>query len=108
MTPSARVRTASEVITRQVRHMTELVDDVLFTGRTIRAAMNELFDFGRPAATELAVQAGAVGQRLVGGQLQRDGGKADGPQQLPDVDARPTRLGDRVWVSFLLRSDGGV
>ncbi|MCK2126936.1 bifunctional pyr operon transcriptional regulator/uracil phosphoribosyltransferase PyrR [Thauera aromatica] len=32
-----------------------LVDDVLYTGRTTRAALNELFDFGRPAAVELAV-----------------------------------------------------
>ncbi|CAM5378106.1 bifunctional pyr operon transcriptional regulator/uracil phosphoribosyltransferase PyrR [Thauera mechernichensis] len=32
-----------------------LVDDVLFTGRTTRAAVNELFDFGRPAMVELAV-----------------------------------------------------
>jgi len=32
-----------------------LVDDVLFTGRTIRAALNELFDYGRPTAVELAV-----------------------------------------------------
>lgn len=32
-----------------------LVDDVLFTGRTIRAALSELMDFGRPAAVELAV-----------------------------------------------------
>ncbi len=32
-----------------------LVDDVLFTGRTVRAAMNELFDFGRPDAIRLAV-----------------------------------------------------
>ncbi|MEG0822339.1 MAG: bifunctional pyr operon transcriptional regulator/uracil phosphoribosyltransferase PyrR [Burkholderiaceae bacterium] len=32
-----------------------LVDDVLYTGRTIRAAMNELFDYGRPAAIDLAV-----------------------------------------------------
>ena len=32
-----------------------LVDDVLFTGRTIRAAMNALMDFGRPTAIELAV-----------------------------------------------------
>ncbi|MBF5054412.1 MAG: bifunctional pyr operon transcriptional regulator/uracil phosphoribosyltransferase PyrR [Alloalcanivorax venustensis] len=32
-----------------------LVDDVLMTGRTIRAAMNELFDFGRPASIRLAV-----------------------------------------------------
>ena len=32
-----------------------LVDDVLYTGRTTRAALNELFDFGRPARVELAV-----------------------------------------------------
>jgi pyrimidine operon attenuation protein / uracil phosphoribosyltransferase len=32
-----------------------LVDDVLYTGRTIRAAMNELFDYGRPASIQLAV-----------------------------------------------------
>ena len=34
-----------------------LIDDVLFTGRTVRAALNELFDFGRPAAVELMVLA---------------------------------------------------
>ena len=32
-----------------------LVDDVLYTGRTIRAAMNEIFDYGRPATITLAV-----------------------------------------------------
>jgi pyrimidine operon attenuation protein/uracil phosphoribosyltransferase len=32
-----------------------LVDDVLFTGRTTRAALNELFDYGRPARVDLAV-----------------------------------------------------
>jgi pyrimidine operon attenuation protein / uracil phosphoribosyltransferase len=32
-----------------------IVDDVLATGRTIRAAMNELFDYGRPARIDLAV-----------------------------------------------------
>lgn len=32
-----------------------LVDDVLFTGRTVRCALDELVDFGRPAAIELAV-----------------------------------------------------
>jgi pyrimidine operon attenuation protein / uracil phosphoribosyltransferase len=32
-----------------------LVDDVLFTGRTVRAAMDALIDFGRPARIELAV-----------------------------------------------------
>ncbi|GHC68351.1 bifunctional pyr operon transcriptional regulator/uracil phosphoribosyltransferase [Pseudorhodoferax aquiterrae] len=32
-----------------------LLDDVLYTGRTIRAALNELFDYGRPASVRLAV-----------------------------------------------------
>jgi pyrimidine operon attenuation protein/uracil phosphoribosyltransferase len=32
-----------------------LIDDVLYTGRTIRAVLNELFDYGRPARVRLAV-----------------------------------------------------
>ncbi|VAW56287.1 Pyrimidine operon regulatory protein PyrR [hydrothermal vent metagenome] len=52
-----------------------LVDDVLQTGRTIRAAMNEIFDYGRPASItlvcliersgrEVPIQADVVGQEL--------------------------------------------
>jgi pyrimidine operon attenuation protein/uracil phosphoribosyltransferase len=52
-----------------------LVDDVLHTGRTIRAALNELFDYGRPASImlatlierggrELPIQANAVGRQI--------------------------------------------
>lgn len=52
-----------------------LVDDVLHTGRTIRAAMNEIFDYGRPASItlvcmiersgrEIPIQADVVGQHL--------------------------------------------
>ena len=41
-----------------------LVDDVLHTGRTIRAALNELFDFGRPRAVRLAVLADRGGREL--------------------------------------------
>jgi pyrimidine operon attenuation protein/uracil phosphoribosyltransferase len=52
-----------------------LVDDVLHTGRTIRAALNELFDYGRPASIllavlidrggrELPIEANVVGQRI--------------------------------------------
>ena len=36
------------------RHLL-LVDDVLYTGRTVRAAMNELFDYGRPESISLVV-----------------------------------------------------
>ncbi|MDP6182692.1 MAG: bifunctional pyr operon transcriptional regulator/uracil phosphoribosyltransferase PyrR [Gammaproteobacteria bacterium] len=56
------------------RHLV-LVDDILYTGRTIRAAMNEIFDYGRPASIllvvliersgrELPIQADVVGTRL--------------------------------------------
>ncbi|OVZ59460.1 bifunctional pyr operon transcriptional regulator/uracil phosphoribosyltransferase [Pigmentiphaga sp. NML080357] len=41
-----------------------LVDDVLYTGRTIRAAMNELFDYGRPASIKLAVLVDRGGREL--------------------------------------------
>ena len=41
-----------------------IVDDVLYTGRTIRAAMNELFDYGRPGKVELAVLADRGGREL--------------------------------------------
>jgi pyrimidine operon attenuation protein/uracil phosphoribosyltransferase len=41
-----------------------LVDDVLYTGRTVRAAMNELFDYGRPASIALVVLAERGGRQL--------------------------------------------
>ena len=41
-----------------------LVDDVLHTGRTVRAAINELYDFGRPSAVRLAVLADRGGRQL--------------------------------------------
>lgn len=41
-----------------------LVDDVLHTGRTIRAAMNEIFSFGRPALVKLAVALDRPGREL--------------------------------------------
>ena len=56
------------------RHIV-LVDDVLYTGRTLRAALNEIFDYGRPASVmlavlvdrggrELPIEASVVGQRM--------------------------------------------
>ncbi len=47
----------------QDRHII-LVDDVFYTGRTIRAAMNELFDYGRPASITLAVLVNRGGREL--------------------------------------------
>jgi len=41
-----------------------LVDDVLFTGRTTRAVINELFDFGRPASVTLVVLVDRGGREL--------------------------------------------
>jgi pyrimidine operon attenuation protein/uracil phosphoribosyltransferase len=41
-----------------------LIDDVLYTGRSVRAALNELFDYGRPAAVELAVLIDRGGREL--------------------------------------------
>ena len=45
------------------RHIV-LVDDVLYTGRTVRAVLNELFDFGRPASVQLAVLVDRGGREL--------------------------------------------
>ena len=41
-----------------------LVDDVLYTGRSVRAAINELFDYGRPQRIELAVLVDRGGREL--------------------------------------------
>ena len=55
-----------------------LLDDVLYTGRTIRAVLNELFDFGRPACVRLAVLVDRGGRELpvaadfAGTQLELD------------------------------------
>jgi pyrimidine operon attenuation protein/uracil phosphoribosyltransferase len=45
------------------RHIV-LIDDVLYTGRTIRAVVNELYDFGRPASVSLAVLVDRGGREL--------------------------------------------
>lgn len=53
-----------------------LIDDVFYTGRTTRAAMNELFDYGRPASISLAALINRGGRELpiapqiVGAELQ--------------------------------------
>jgi pyrimidine operon attenuation protein/uracil phosphoribosyltransferase len=45
------------------RHLV-LVDDILYTGRTIRAAMNEIFDYGRPASISLVALVERGGREL--------------------------------------------
>ena len=85
------------------RHIV-LVDDVLQTGRTIRAALNELFDYGRPASVILAVLAQRSGRELpiepdVAGLPQLEAGehiKLIGPDPLTLVmdRARPQPEGE--------------
>ena len=41
-----------------------VLDDVLYTGRTVRAVINELFDYGRPACVRLAVLVDRGGRQL--------------------------------------------
>lgn len=68
-----------------------LVDDVLQSGRTIRAAMNEIFDYGRPASIDLVVLVDRGGRELpieacvVGERIQLQPGeqvKLTGPEPL--------------------------
>jgi pyrimidine operon attenuation protein/uracil phosphoribosyltransferase len=65
-----------------------LVDDVLYTGRTIRAAIEALFDYGRPARVQLAVIA--------------DRGHRELPIR-PDYVGKnlPTNRGERIQVQLL-------
>ena len=49
-----QVKTSNLPVNLEDRHVI-LVDDVLHTGRTVRAALNEIFDYGRPASVSLAV-----------------------------------------------------
>jgi len=69
-----------------------IVDDVLFTGRTVRSAIDALFDYGRPARVQLAVLA--------------DRGHRELPIR-PDFVGKnlPTARGERVYVR-LAESDG--
>jgi len=68
-----------------------LVDDVLYTGRTIRAALNEIFDYGRPASVSLAVLIDRGGRELpieanvIGLKMELNGSeniKLQGPEPL--------------------------
>lgn len=67
-----------------------VLDDVLFTGRTIRAVVNELFDYGRPASVRLAVLVDRGGREL--------------PIQADFAAARVTVAPDQ---SLALRRDAG-
>jgi pyrimidine operon attenuation protein / uracil phosphoribosyltransferase len=58
-----QARTTRMPVDIEGRHLL-LVDDVIYTGRTIRAALNELFDFGRPASVKLVCLADRGGRQL--------------------------------------------
>jgi pyrimidine operon attenuation protein / uracil phosphoribosyltransferase len=68
------------------RHIV-LIDDVLSTGRTVRAAVNELYDFGRAASIDLAVLADRGGREMpIGARFT--GGAVDIPASMSLVLAR--------------------
>ena len=78
-----------------------LVDDVLYTGRTVRAAMNELFDYGRPASIDLAVLVDRGGRELpiaaryTGGEFQVPAGKVLMLERAQTGGALALRLADQ-------------
>ncbi|MHB8623302.1 MAG: bifunctional pyr operon transcriptional regulator/uracil phosphoribosyltransferase PyrR [Sulfuricaulis sp.] len=85
-----QVRTSHLPVNVEDRHLI-LVDDVLHTGRTIRAALNEIFDYGRPASVglaclierggrELPIEPQIVGERIKLGKNQHV--KLLGPEKL--------------------------
>ncbi len=76
-----------------------LIDDVIYTGRTTRAALNELFEYGRPASVALAVLVDRPGREipiapdLAGMRLElgpSDRVKLQGPDPMELVITRPT------------------
>ncbi len=80
-----------------------IIDDVLFTGRTIRAALDELADFGRPARIGLAVLVDRGGREL---PIQADvvGARADaGPGDHVEVSVKEL---DGKDAAYLLTSAG--
>ncbi len=85
-----QVRPSTIPVDMEGRHVI-LVDDVLYTSRTIRAAMNEIFDYGRPASITLAVLVDRGGRELpiqadiIGKSLHLNPGrhvKLSGPEPL--------------------------
>jgi pyrimidine operon attenuation protein/uracil phosphoribosyltransferase len=69
-----------------------VLDDVLYTGRTLRAVINELFDYGRPASVKLAVLVDRGGRQL--------------PVQA-DFAAARVALAEHQSLALAKRADGG-
>jgi len=70
-----------------------LVDDVLYTGRTIRAALNELFDYGRPGRVMLAALVDRGGRQL---------------PVAPQFLGTELKVGDNELVSLEREADGSL
>jgi pyrimidine operon attenuation protein/uracil phosphoribosyltransferase len=82
-----------------------LVDDVLFTGRTIRSAMDALMDFGRPRAIQLAVLVDRGHREL---PIRADFvGKNVPTSRTDDVAVRITEVDGRDEVTVTPRGEGG-
>ena len=58
-----QVRPSNLPVPLEGRHVV-LIDDVVYTGRTVRAALNELFDYGRPASVTLVTLIDRAGREL--------------------------------------------
>jgi pyrimidine operon attenuation protein / uracil phosphoribosyltransferase len=76
-----------------------LLDDVLYTGRTIRAVLNELFDYGRPAKVQLAVLVDRGGR-----QLPVEASFAAARVALPDTQQLALARSDDGQLSFEVHS----
>ena len=79
-----------------------LIDDVLYTGRTIRAGVNELFDFGRPASVKLAVLVDRGGR-----ELPMDAAFAAARIALPSAQRLSLARDDAGRFSFAVRTGEG-
>jgi pyrimidine operon attenuation protein/uracil phosphoribosyltransferase len=77
-----------------------LLDDVLYTGRTIRAVLNELFDYGRPASVKLAVLVDRGGREL---PVQAD--YAAARVTLPETQSLALARGDDGKFSFHIEEE---
>jgi pyrimidine operon attenuation protein/uracil phosphoribosyltransferase len=84
-----------------------IVDDVLFTGRTVRAALNELMDWGRPARILLCVLADRGGREL---PVQPDvvGRRVEVIEKGQHVDVLVPGLDGRLGVDIVTRAPGAA
>lgn len=84
-----------------------LVDDVLFTGRTVRAALDQIIDFGRPRTIQLAVLVDRGHREL---PIKADYVGMNIPTHKSDlvvVDVSEKDGDDRVWVKTKTSDEGG-